>query len=188
MRDQSPRADRPDKDRRPRARGWVRSSAACRWRRRPRRAQFWAGSSARDRERSRFPGRRRGISAPHIRRSCGLRESRPDAARGEGLEVLAGQFGVGNGKKLFFDFGLGAEIAIAKDGGRSSAPATPAVWAGVPRCNARVEKYGRKGGKSAGIRIQIGPAHESLPVRSNGICVYCISPERIPRPPTTQRL
>ena len=64
-----------------RARAWGRSSAACPRHRRPRRAPPWAGSAARDRGRSRFRGRRRGISRRHIRRSCGLRAWRPCGAR-----------------------------------------------------------------------------------------------------------
>ena len=35
---------------------------------------------------------------------------------GEGLQLFAGQFGVGDGEEFLFDFGLLAEVGIAEDG------------------------------------------------------------------------
>jgi len=37
---------------------------------------------------------------------------------GEDFEVLAGEFGVGDGEELLLDFGLGGEVGVAEDGGR----------------------------------------------------------------------
>ena len=41
---------------------------------------------------------------------------------GEDFEVLAGQFGIGDGEEFLFDAGLGGEVCIAEDGG---------LWSGL---------------------------------------------------------
>jgi hypothetical protein len=38
---------------------------------------------------------------------------------GEGLQVLAGQLGVGDGEELLLDFGLRGEVGVAEDGAGS---------------------------------------------------------------------
>ena len=39
---------------------------------------------------------------------------------GEDFEVLAGQFGIGDGEKFLLDAGLGGEVRVAEDGGLGS--------------------------------------------------------------------
>ncbi len=39
---------------------------------------------------------------------------------GEDFEVLAGEFGIGDGEEFFFDAGLGGEVGVAEDGGCGS--------------------------------------------------------------------
>ena len=72
---------------------------------------------------------------------------------GEGLQFLAGQFGVGHGEELLFELGFGAEVGVA-EARPAAAPAPAAGCDGSPA----VKTAGKRNNASAARRAhRIGP-------------------------------